>query len=279
MEKYHRSVRKLTLLLLIVLCSGCGTIQTTPTTTASPTSPSTVSPPSTLTPIPTPTSTPLPRFDGEEISFTTEDDLRIYGYIYRGGGDLAVILAHQRSKPQPGSPQTQKSWQSFAELLANKGYTVLTFNFRGIGRSEGDINMMENEVVKDTLAAVEFLQSEGYHRIACVGAEMGGTSCMEAAQSYEFEGLVVIASTLSLGEPTVITDDDIERLTMPKLFICADQDRYERIVGETQYLCDKSPEPKRLKFFSGTAHGTELFYTEHGEEFRGLLLDFLEGLR
>jgi len=274
MDKYCQFVRKLRLIFFIVLFSGCGTILTTP-----PIPTSTVSPTSSPIPTSTPTLTPIQHFDGEEINFMTEDNLTIYGYIYRGGSNLAVILAHQRSKPQPGSPQTQKSWQSFAELLATKGYTVLTFNFRGIGRSEGDIDAMENEVVKDTLAAVEFLQSEGYQRIVCVGAEMGGTSCMEATQSYEFEGLVVIASTLSLGEPTAITDEDIERLTMPKLFICADQDRFERIVGETQYLYDNSPEPKQLMLFSGTAHGTELFYTEHADEFRGLLLDFLEALR
>jgi alpha/beta superfamily hydrolase len=209
----------------------------------------------------------------------TEDGLQISGYIYRGGGDLAVILAHQRSRPQPGSPETQRSWQFFAELLAAKGYTVLTFDFRGIGRSEGDIDDMENEVVKDARAAIEFLQSEGFDRIVCAGAEMGGTSCMEAAQSHELEGLVVIASTLSLGEPTKIVDDDIERLSMPKLFISTEQDRFERIVGETQYLYDNSPDPKQLKFFTGTAHGTELFYTEHADEFRQLLLDFLEDLR
>jgi alpha/beta superfamily hydrolase len=271
MEKYRQFVRKLTLLLIIVFLSGCGVVQTTPTPMASPTF--------TPTPVPTPTITPIPSFDSEEISFTTEDGLKIYGYIYRGGGDLAVILAHQRARSRPGPPETQNSWQYFAELLATKGYTVLTFNFRGIGRSEGDIDEMENEVVIDTRSAIDFLQADGYQRIVCIGAEMGGTSCMEAAQSHELEGLVVIASTLSLGEPTKITDEDIERLGMPKLFICADQDSFERIVGETQYLYDNSPEPKQLKFFSGTAHGTDLFYSEHAEEFRQLLLEFLEALR
>lgn len=271
MESYHRTVRILALLLTTLVLSGCNAVQTTLTPTGTPASTSTVAP--------EPTSTPVPRTLGEEISFTTEDGLKIAGFIYQGGGDLAVIMAHQRSRSQPGPSETQKSWQYFAELLATKGYTALTFNFRGIGRSEGDIDEMENQVVKDTRAAIDYLQAAGYQRIVCVGAEMGGTSCMEAAQSHELEGLVVIASTLSLGEPTNITDEDIERLTMPKLFICADHDKFERIVGETQYLYDNSSEPKQLKFFSGTAHGTDLFYTEHAEEFRQLLLDFLESVR
>jgi esterase/lipase len=253
MKKRHRIIGILYLLLIIALLSGCGAVQTTPTPTPKPT---------------------MPRFDGEEVSFTTEDGLEIYGNIYRGGGDLAVILAHQRDRMA-----TQKSWQFFAELLAIKGYTALTYNFRGIGRSEGDINYMESEIVKDTSAAIEFLQGEGFSRIVCIGASMGGTSCMEAALHHDLEGLVVIAAPMSLGEPTKITIDDLKGLTVPKLFICTENDRFGRIPKHTQLMVDNSPEPKQIKFFTGNAHGTELFYTSHKEEFRQLLLDFLEDLR
>jgi predicted alpha/beta hydrolase len=133
--------------------------------------------------------TPFPWFDGEEINFITSDNLNINGMIYRGGGDLAVILAHQR-----GQGINQKSWRFFAEELATLGYTVLTFNFRGIGKSDGDINHMENLVVEDTRAAIDFLRGEGFDRVVCIGAEMGGTSCIEAAQTYELGGLIVITS-------------------------------------------------------------------------------------
>ena len=253
MKKHHRSISILYLLWMIALLSGCGAIQTTPTPTPKPT---------------------MPRFEGEEISFTTEDGLKIYGKIYRGGGDLAVILAHQRDRMA-----TQKSWQFFAELIASEGYTAPTYNFRGIGKSGGDIDYMESELVKDTSAAIEFLRAEGFSRILCIGASMGGTSCMEAALHYDLEGLVVIAAPMSLGEPTKITVDELKELTMPKLFICTENDRFGRIPKHTQLMYDNSPEPKQLKFFTGKAHGTELFYTSHKDEFRQLLLDFLEDLR
>ena len=96
---------------------------------------------------------------------------------------------------------------------------------------------------------------------------------------HDLEGLVVIAAPMSLGEPTKITIDELKELTMPKLFICTENDRFGRIPKHTQLMYDNSPEPKQLKFFTGNAHGTELFYTSHKDEFRQLLLDFLEGLR
>jgi alpha/beta superfamily hydrolase len=249
LKKHHPIIRILYRLCMIALLSACGPIHTTPTPTQ------------------------MPHFDAQEVSFTTEDGLKIYGKIYRGGPDLAVILAHQRDKMA-----TQKSWQFFAELLATKGYTALTYDFRGIGRSEGDINYMESEIVKDTSAAIEFLQSQGFSRIVCIGASMGGTSCLEAALHHDLQGLVVIAAPMSLGEPTKITMEDLEALTVPKLFICTENDRFGRIPKHTRLMYDNSPEPKQLKFFTGNAHGTELFYTSHKEEFRQLLLHFLQDL-
>ncbi len=174
---------------------------------------------------------------------------------------------------------TQKSWQPFAEQLAFDGHTSLTFDFRGIGKSEGDINYMENMLVEDVNAAVQFLQAEGFDRIVCIGASMGGTACMEAALEYDFEGLIVIAAPMSLGEPTKITTEDLVELGMPKLFICTDADRFERIPVAIQEMYDTSPEPKQIKFFSGTVHGTELFFTDHKDDFRQVMLDFLQDLR
>ncbi len=173
----------------------------------------------------------------------------------------------------------QKSWQFFAEELANMGYTALTFNFRGIGRSEGDINAMENLVVEDTRAAIDFLYQEGFNRVVCIGAEMGGTSCMEAAQDHDLAGLVVITAVLSLSEPTVITEEDLANLAMPKLFICSQENPFGRIPGHMQTMYDQSPEPKELIWFPGEAHGTEMFFTSYKDAFKQTLLDFLEGLR
>lgn len=273
MKRHRRMIGISYLLLIVVLLSGCGAIQVTPTGEMTSVSKATTTP--TRTPYPTatatPTQEPLPK--GEEINFVTEDKLKIYGTIYRGDRDLAILLAHQRD-----NSATQKSWRAFAQLLASKGYTALTFDFRGVGKSQGDINYMENEVVRDTNAAIEFLWTQGFSRTVCIGSSLGGTACLETAVSYDLAGVVAIATPMSQGEPTNVTIDDLKKLTMPKLFICTENDPFGRIVEHTQIMYDNSPEPKQLKFFPGSAHGTELFFTEYKDEFRQLLLDFIEAL-
>lgn len=206
----------------------------------------------------------------EKISLITEDSVTLSGRLF-GDGEIAVILTHMGA-----SNATQDSWFDFATTIAGMGFTALTLDFRGIGQSEG--NLVQSHLIYDVRAAIEFLQSKGYDRIVCMGASMGGTTCLKAAVETELEGLVVIASPMSIGAPTSVPPKDFALLTMPKLFVCAEDDGYN-LARSAKVMYNTAPEPKDLKIFPGTAHGTDLFYTPSGNEFRKLLIDFLEALR
>ena len=207
----------------------------------------------------------------EPINLTTEDNVTLSATLF-GQGKLAVILAHQGTQ---GTDQT--SWQPFARLLAEKGYAALTFDFRGRGQSQG--YLQTNQLIKDVNAAIQFLRGRGYQRIVCMGASMGGTACLRAALDHDLAGLVVIASPMSSGTPTATEPDEFSRLKLPKLYVCAENDRYSLVIPQMKQMFDLSHEPKQIKFFPGTVHGTELFDTEYGDEFRHLLLSFVEQLR
>jgi pimeloyl-ACP methyl ester carboxylesterase len=204
------------------------------------------------------------------VSFVTEDGITVWGTLF-GEGEMAVILAHMG-----GTTYNQVSWYPFARLAAGHRFTVLTFDFRGHGRTEGSPDQWR--LIFDLRAAIEFLQSRGSERIVCMGASQGGTACLRAAVETDLAGLVVIASPMTLGPPTRVVPDELARLTVPKLFICARDDPFG-VADEIRQMYDLSPEPKRIKLFSGTVHGTSLFNTRHGDELRGLLLGFLEEIR
>jgi alpha-beta hydrolase superfamily lysophospholipase len=207
----------------------------------------------------------------EAVSLTTEDNVTLSATLF-GQGQLAVILAHQGTEGTD-----QKSWQPFAEVLAEKGYAALTLDFRGRGQSKGVLQA--SQLIKDVNAAIQFLRGRGYQRIVCMGASMGGTACLRAALDHDLAGLVVIASPMSSGTPTAVEPDEFSRLTLPKLYVCAENDRYSLVIPQMKQMFELSPEPKQIQFFPGTVHGTELFDTEHGDEFRNLLLAFVERLR
>jgi Tol biopolymer transport system component/predicted alpha/beta-hydrolase family hydrolase len=268
-----------TLTIVLILVAGCG--KATPTATQTP-APSTatqtpIPPTATATPtataIPTsipPTPTPTPNITVQEVNFSTDDGLSLAGTLF-GEGEIAVILAHMG---EPGV--TQASWESFARLIAARGFAALTFDFRGRGRSEGFLQ--HSQLIHDMNAAIAFLQEQGYERIACVGASMGGTACLRAALDHDLAGLVVIASTMTLGDPTRVRREEFAQLTMPKLYVAAQNDLV--LASAATFMYKLSPEPTELVIYPGqSAHGTRLFSTSVGHEFRALLVSFLEQLR
>jgi pimeloyl-ACP methyl ester carboxylesterase len=212
---------------------------------------------------PTPTPTPRP-ITTEKVSFVADDGVKLNGTLFLGDSDLAVVLAHQ------GAGQiTQKSWHTFANLAAQNGITALPFDFR---------DDFGGPLDKDVIAAIEFLRSRGYARIACIGASMGGTSCLKAALTEELAGIGIIGSGWTTGGGVYIVRQDLDGLTMPKLFVTTDNDRFAGIPATVKALYQSAPEPKQLQEYPGTAHGTEIFGTQYRDEFRALLLDFLDKL-
>ena len=272
------------LLLLLSFIAGCGnaapqTAAPSPTFTAIlPTEtkiPPTDTPvPLTETPIPTPTETPppsltptealspTPKVPSESFRFMTSDDVELAGTLF-GEGDIAVILTHMMLSSRTG-------WFSYARHLARQGFAAFAFDFRGWGAS-GGVLARQGEPL-DILAAVEFLQERGYDRFICMGASMGGTTCLKTAMENPglFEGLGILAAPFPMG--------DTANLTNPKLFIFTEQD-YDEGKAVFELVYQTLPDPKDMVILPGQAHGTEIFTTNEADQLTEILTDFVLGLR
>lgn len=222
----------------------------------------------------TPTSSFLPsatpEVKTERINFTTQDNITLAGTLF-GDGEPIVILAHMG---MPGVDQ--QSWQPFARLLATKGYTALTFDFRGRGESSGILEY--NKLPYDMDAAMQYLNDHGYTRIVCIGASMGGTACMRAALDHDLVGLGVIASALSNEKPNEVSLSEVQQLDLPKILVYGVSD-FPVVVIDMKKLVEFAPEPKMVQVYQTNAHGTDLFNTQYGSHFTELLIDFLEAVR
>jgi pimeloyl-ACP methyl ester carboxylesterase len=168
----------------------------------------------------------------------------------------------------------QRDWEEFARLLAGQGLPAFTLDFRCHGESGCDASTPEAHLA-DLRAAFGLLRERGYRRIACVGASLGARACISAALYEEMAGLAFLAGV----EPGVVEGweypRDLVSPDMPKLFVVTEYDPYSAVRTAVPALYEVSPEPRELHIFPGTAHGTELFATEYGEEFRGLVAGFL----
>ena len=264
------------LIAALVLVGGCGS--TTPASTPIPPAATATPVPPAATPVPptavpSPTAVPLAPVEVEAVSFRTGDGVRLDGNLYtsEGAKGSVVLLAHMGLDDQRG-------WAGFAKHVAGRGWPALTFDFRCFGQSGCDRQRSGNAdefYLQDILAATRYLRGRGYSGIVCMGASLGGSACINLAMEEDLAGLVVIAS----GNPYPISakhfPDDLVSPDMPKLFVVAEYDPYAVARTAVPNLYELSTEPRELRTFPGTAHGTEMFSTEYGGEFRDLVANFL----
>jgi pimeloyl-ACP methyl ester carboxylesterase len=205
----------------------------------------------------------------EHVSFSTQDGALIAADLY-GKGERGVVLAH-------GGRFTKESWAKQAQTLADAGFQVLAFDFRGFGQSRGPATAkfpegaIQDGVQYDVLAAVRYLHEHGAKSVSVVGGSFGGWAAAKAsveAKPGEIDRLVLLASGAV---------DDPEKIKGRKLFIVARDD----VGGDGPRLpamqadYAKATEPKKLIVLEGSAHAQFLFQTEQGERVMREILEFL----
>jgi alpha-beta hydrolase superfamily lysophospholipase len=287
---FFRAKVIVTAVILLLLAAGCASSQSlqvpTETTinlaratnTAAP-SPSSTQIPATDTPIPhtntpePPTETPLPTATPdvpfEEVTFTTEDGIEIAATLF-GEGDTALLMLHMGK-----DRADQESWHPFARLAAEQGFAALTLDLRGRGESGGE--MHPPKMILDARAGAEFLRQWNFERLACLGASMGGTTCLRLALDGDLVGVVVISSTQSVGGENGVSAPDLRALMIPKLYVYGERDAI--IPGEMELMFRNSAEPKQLITYDHAAHGTDLLLSAYGDDLRQQLLGFIDELR
>ncbi len=200
----------------------------------------------------------------EHVSFPTPDGGVVFADLY-GSGERGVVLAR-------GGRFTKESWEKQAQVLADTGFRVLAFDFRGRGQSHGPQSKFGDDGVEfDVLAAVRYLRATGAKTVSVVGASFGGEAAADAsieAAPGEIDRLVLLAAW---------TDRPPEKIKGRKLFMVARDDansagprlpyiraNYEKAVG-----------PKELIILEDSAHAQYLFATDQGDRLMREILRFL----
>src|SRR5512136_558454 len=96
----------------------------------------------------------------EKISFATADGLTLRGWLVPGSDpERVVVILHGHG----GSIDYDLQYVPY---LHTAGYNVLQFDFRGHGRSQGNVVTLGYLERMDVQAAVKFLLGRGLRRIA-----------------------------------------------------------------------------------------------------------------
>ena len=209
------------------------------------------------------TPVPVPLETSSAVSFSTEDGVEIRGRLF-GQGQRGVVLAHMY-------PADQRSWWEFAQVLAEKGYMTLTFDFRGYGDSGG--NKEIKLIDRDVEAALEFLRTQGASTVFLIGASMGGTTALKVAARQTVAGVVSLSAPVELRGISVKG----ERVLVPALLMATEGDVSAKrslesmldggIVGELT---------ESVVYEEGDDHGTDILRGKNADGARERILSFLE---
>jgi putative redox protein len=110
--------------------------------------------------------------------------VRLAGYVadppVAEGRPPMLVLCHGYPSDALGAEATGRSYPALADRIANEGWRVLTFTFRGCGTSGGDFSL--GGWLDDLLAAIDQAPTFGDARgIWLAGFGTGGGLCIAAA--------------------------------------------------------------------------------------------------
>jgi uncharacterized protein len=263
------------MLTFMLIFNACATIPTiTPTTTSvSLQEPSPTQVSITVTPVESafapgnPTAAPLDDIVASHtVTFATPDGAEIAGELYGAGKTAVVFSVMGNCKP---------GWREFAWLTAAQGLMALTYPWRDCGPS-GPINEAElqQNFVNDTRGAINFVRSQGAEKIILAGASLGGLASAKLAIESQASGLIVFASPLEIPQWDFKVEAAELNTNIPKLFLTAEDDTVVS-VDASRALYELAVEPKEWQTYPGTAHGTDLFDTNIGDEVQQRILRFI----
>src|ERR1700685_369090 len=107
-------------------------------------------------------------------TLVTEDGVPIEAIHLSGTGDLAIVVAHGFTL----SWQRPNVWRIANRFNRTAG--VVTFDFRGHGRS-GGLSTLGDREIQDLAVVVAYARELGYKRIVAVGFSMGAAVVLRHA--------------------------------------------------------------------------------------------------
>jgi len=135
----------------------------------------------------------------QDVKFSSrEDNLELSGWFIPAENSKAVVIqAHgyegSRTKEKPSFPVTQ--------ALVQNGISVLMFDFRGSGDSEGSLVSVGDFEQRDLLGAIDYVRSLGYQNIGIIGYSMGAsTTAVVAANEAGIKSVVLDSPFADLQE-------------------------------------------------------------------------------
>ncbi|MFC7050647.1 alpha/beta hydrolase [Emcibacter nanhaiensis] len=186
---------------------------------------------------------------------------RLEGRYHPGKGENAPIALILHSDPQYGGNMNNKICYYQYHSFARRGFSVLRFNFRGVGRSQGEFDSGVGEL-SDAAAALDWLQSFNRDASSCwiAGFSFGAWIGMQLLMRRpEIEGFLSVSPPANLYDFSFLAPCPSSGLIM--------QGTADTVVSEpsVQKLVEKLQSQKGITIDYEKIENADHFYENHHE--------------
>jgi uncharacterized protein len=131
----------------------------------------------------------------EDVALRTSDGLTLRGWYFPVAGDRAAIVVHGKDSNRVAGEN--RNAEKIADFLIANGYSVLLFDLRGHGDSDGDRFSLGYQERLDVAAGIDYLVARGVsqRRVALVGISMGAGTVLQTLLIRPDVGAVVADSS------------------------------------------------------------------------------------
>ncbi|MXQ54959.1 alpha/beta hydrolase [Shimazuella alba] len=169
----------------------------------------------------------------EKVTFKNFRNLTLVGNFYPSSPENIIIMCHGFTSDK----SSRGRFDRFANAFHQLGYSVLAFDFSGCGESDDERLTMTTRI-DDLHAAISFVKSREFSRIALFGHSLGSRVCLECYTDQIATMVLTGALTGSMKYDwnNILTKEELQELK-EKGYITKNQ-KHRKVIIDKQMLID-----------------------------------------
>ncbi|MCA8888437.1 MAG: alpha/beta hydrolase [Parvularculaceae bacterium] len=197
---------------------------------------------------------------------------RLEGRYQRGKGENPPVALVLHPHPLFGGTMNNRATYELYNMFARRGFSVLRFNFRGVGRSQGEYDQGQGELA-DAATALDYLQQLNPNApFAWVGGFSFGSwiGMQLLMRRPEIAGFISVSASANLFDFTFLAPCPSSGVIL--------HGEYDKICPpeETRLMVERTRTQKGRKIKFQIVPGADHFFEAHMDEMLGAAETYLD---
>ncbi len=206
-----------------------------------------------------------------EVIFTGPEG-KLEGRYIQGRTEDSPVALILHPHPLDGGTMNNKVVYNLFHIFAKRGFAVLRFNFRGVGKSEGVFSKAEG-VLADAATAIDWLQKQNNYGKKCwiAGFSYGSYVAMQLLMRRpEFHRFIAVAPTPNLWDFSFLSPCPTSGLVLH-----ASEDQFVNLEVQSKFV-EKLKSQKNINVGFEVMHGANHFFTNHMAPMQELVGNYID---